>query len=190
MTINPDVWIGYAWMTLGAVWLFGIGFSKPTVRRIPSAARLLQSAILLLGFILVGTHWLGQGWLGMRMWPQSVTIREAGAALTTLGCLFAIWARVALGTNWSGRPTVKADHELIIKGPYALARHPIYTGLLVAAAGTALAGGELRCAVGMVLIVLGLALKMQSEERLMNETFPAAYPEYRRRVKALIPGVL
>jgi protein-S-isoprenylcysteine O-methyltransferase Ste14 len=190
MTINVDAWIGYTWMTLGAVWLFGIGFSKPTVRRVPSATRLLQSAILLLGFILVGTHQLRQGLLGVRMWPQSMTISEVGLALTMLGCLFAIWARITLGTNWSGRPTVKADHELIIKGPYALARHPIYTGFLVAAAGTGIAGGEWRCAAGMVLIVVGLALKMQSEEQLMNETFPAAYPEYRRRVKALIPGVL
>ena len=190
MTINPEVWIGYTWMTLGAVWLFGIGFSKPTVRQIPSTARLLQSAMLLTGFVLVGSQWLHDSPLGLRLWPQSLAMREAGLALTIAGCLFAIWARIAIGTNWSGRPTVKADHELIIKGPYALARHPIYTGLLVAAAGTGLSHGELRSVLGVALVILGLTLKIQTEERLMDETFPAAYPEYRRRVKALIPGVL
>ncbi len=190
MTINVDAWIGYTWMTLGAVWLFGIGFSKPTVRQIPSTARLLQSAVLLVGFVLVGSQWLHNSPLGLRLWPKSLAIGEAGLALTIVGCLFAIWARITLGTNWSGRPTVKAGHELIIKGPYALARHPIYTGLLVAAAGTALSHSEWRSALGLLLVILGLALKMRTEERLMNETFPAAYPEYRRRVKALIPGVL
>ena len=185
-----DAWIGYTWLTLAAVWLAGIGFSKPAVRRIPSATRLLQSAVLGLGFILDGTHRLRFGWLALRLWPQSVTISEIGIALTMLGCLFAIWARITLGTNWSGRPTVMASHELIVKGPYALARHPIYTGFLLGALGTGIVGGEWRCALGMVLIIFGLSLKMQSEERLMSETFPAAYPEYRRRVKALIPGVL
>jgi protein-S-isoprenylcysteine O-methyltransferase Ste14 len=110
--------------------------------------------------------------------------------LTIAGCLFAIWARITLGANWSGRATVKAGHELITAGPYALARHPIYTGLLTACIGTAIGYGERRCLVGLLLIVLGFVIKMGQEERLMLETFPDAYAAYRRRVKALVPGVL
>jgi protein-S-isoprenylcysteine O-methyltransferase Ste14 len=190
MNIDAMAWIGYSWMALGAVWLIGAGFTKPAVRRAPSSARLLQSATLLFGFILVGTNVFRKGWLGLRIWPQNLTMSEAAIALTMLGCLFAIWARFSLGANWSGRPSVKANHELVIRGPYALARHPIYTGLLLAATGTAIAEGEWRCVVGMALIVMGLVFKMRVEERLMNDTFPVAYPDYRRRVKALIPGVL
>jgi protein-S-isoprenylcysteine O-methyltransferase Ste14 len=74
-------------------------------------------------------------------------------------------------------------------GPYAVTRHPIYSGLLLACLGTALAGGEWRCIVGMAMILLAFAIKIGKEEHLMMETFPEAYRQYRRRVKALIPGV-
>jgi protein-S-isoprenylcysteine O-methyltransferase Ste14 len=106
------------------------------------------------------------------------------------GCLWAIWARLTLGANWSGRVTVKADHELVTSGPYALSRHPIYTGLMVAVAGTALAGGEWRCVLAVLVILLALMVKMGQEEKLMMQTFPQAYSSYRQRVKALIPGIL
>ncbi|MDE2051140.1 MAG: isoprenylcysteine carboxylmethyltransferase family protein [Gammaproteobacteria bacterium] len=107
-----------------------------------------------------------------------------------LGCSFAIWARVALGSNWSGRPTVKAGHELVVSGPYALTRHPIYTGILIAAFGTALADLQWRRALGVLLVTLALLVKIRQEERLMIEAFPESYPGYQRRVKALIPRLL
>jgi len=75
-------------------------------------------------------------------------------------------------------------------GPYSLTRHPIYTGLMVAIVGTAVVVGEVRCLIGVFVILLALMIKMSQEEQLMMQTFPEAYPPYRRRVKALIPGVL
>jgi protein-S-isoprenylcysteine O-methyltransferase Ste14 len=111
-------------------------------------------------------------------------------ALTILGCGFAIWARVTLGSNWSGLPNVKREHELIVKGPYKLVRHPIYSGLLLALAGTAIADGRSVWVLSLVLLAASYAVKMRQEEQLMMQTFPQDYPAYRRRVKALIPGVL
>jgi protein-S-isoprenylcysteine O-methyltransferase Ste14 len=146
-------------------------------------------AVLLLGFGLLGSNWFRQGWLAIRFVPANDAVGLAGMVLTMAGCLFAIWARLALGGNWSGRATVKEGHTLIVKGPYAIARHPIYTGLLLASIGTALAIGEWRCILGLFVIGMMFLVKMSQEERLMMETFPAAYPEYRQRVKALIPGV-
>ncbi len=70
-----------------------------------------------------------------------------------------------------------------------MARHPIYSGILLALAGTVLAVGQWRCIFGFLLILVALGVKMGQEERLMIETFPQDYPEYRRRVKALIPGL-
>jgi protein-S-isoprenylcysteine O-methyltransferase Ste14 len=125
----------------------------------------------------------------MRFLSAAPALGYIGLALTAAGCGFAIWARLTLGSNWSGRATVKAGHELIVSGPYALARHPIYTGLLVAAAGTALARGEWRCILGIALIIIAFLIKMSHEEKLMLQTFPDAYPRYRQRVKALIPGL-
>ena len=189
MNLNVQAAIGYTWEALGLVWLVGLAFTKRTVRSQPSGARLFHLALALLGFFLLGSSFFDTGWLAMRFLPARPSLQLTGLIVTIAGCLFAIWARIRLGSNWSGRATVKAGHELIVTGPYALARHPIYTGLLAAALGTGIATGRVRCIVGFVLIVLALMVKMSQEERLMLETFPEAYPAYRRRVKALIPGL-
>jgi len=179
-----------AWEVFGAVWIIGLLFTKRTVRATPQTDRLVQMAALILGFCLLAGPWAWPGWLGIQMLPRIVWLQMAGAALTVAGLFFAIWARVTLGDNWSGRATVKANHELVVKGPYTLARHPIYTGLLSAALGTGIAEGAWRCLPGFALIVVTIALKMGQEEKLMTETFPEQYPRYRRQVKALIPGIL
>lgn len=189
MAINAGSAIGLTWEVTGLVWLAGLVFTKRTVRAQPSGTRLFHLALGALGFTLLGGHWFRQGWLGMRFVPLLHGFTVAGLVLTVAGCAFAIWARLTLGSNWSGRVTVKEGHELITWGPYGLTRHPIYTGLMTAVVGTALAGGEWRCLVAIVVILLALMVKMGQEEKLMMQTFPLAYPEYRQRVKALIPGI-
>lgn len=190
MSLNVPAAVGYSWEALGLVWLVGLAFTKRTVRSQPSGPRIFYLALALLGFFLLGSDVFDAGWLGQRLLPADPPLQLAGLIVTIAGCLLAIWARVTLGSNWSGRATVKAGHELIVTGPYALARHPIYTGLLVASVGTGLVNGRIRSPLGLALIVLALTIKMSQEERLMEQTFPEAYPAYRRRVKALIPGVL
>lgn len=187
--LDPISLIGYAWEILGALWLAGLAFTKRTVRSQSNISRLFQIALALFGFSLLGGRWFRDGWLGTRFLPAAPGLEVAGLALTIAGCAFAIWARLALGSNWSGRASVKAGHELIVRGPYALARHPIYTGLLLASAGTALAMAEWRCLLGLVLLAVVFTAKIGQEERLMLQTFPEAYPRYRQRVKALIPGL-
>jgi hypothetical protein len=189
MILNVHSAIGYTWGALGLVWLVGLAFTKRTARSQPTSPRVFHLALATLGFTLLGSRWFRVGWLGMRFIPDTHGPALAGFALTVVGCLFAIWARLSLGSNWSGRATVKAGHELVTSGPYALARHPIYTGLLVAVVGTALATGEWRCILAIIVILMALMVKMSQEEKLMMQTFPQAYPGYRRRVKALIPGV-
>jgi protein-S-isoprenylcysteine O-methyltransferase Ste14 len=193
MTFNLLSMVGYSWIAMGTLWLAGLPFAKPAVRRQSSGARIFHVALATLGFALLGSHWLRGGWMGVSFLPQAEPMRQQvqlfGLALTIAGCLVACWARIVLGGNWSGAPTVKASHELIVKGPYAFARHPIYTGMLLAVVGTALVVGEWRSIVGTVVILLALLVKMSQEERLMLQTFPEAYPHYRQRVRALIPGV-
>jgi protein-S-isoprenylcysteine O-methyltransferase Ste14 len=182
--------IGYTWEVLGMIWLAGLAFTKRTVRRQPTGARLFHLVLALSGFCLLGSNRFASGWLATRFLPASHELELAGLVVTIAGCAFAVWARLTLGGNWSGQATVKAGHELVTTGPYALARHPIYTGLVTGAVGTAIAVGEVRSILGLVLIVLAFTIKMSQEENLMMQTFPEAYPRYRERVKALIPGLL
>jgi protein-S-isoprenylcysteine O-methyltransferase Ste14 len=179
-----------AWGALVLVWIAGVPFAKRTARRGSYSSRLLMFIPFLAAWVLLVLHVIPSHWLVLRPWPHTLAVQAAGLGLTILGCLFAIWARVTLGKNWSGLPKVKQEHELILKGPYALVRHPIYSGLLLALAGTFLANGRLGGVLIWVLMAISYAIKMRQEERLMYETFPDAYPEYKQKVKALIPGIL
>jgi protein-S-isoprenylcysteine O-methyltransferase Ste14 len=189
MVINVSSAISYTWEAVAVVWLAAFPFAKRAVRSQSARGRVFHLLLVLVGFTLLGSHYLRQGWLGMRFRPDSAALAWMGVAITAAGCGFAIWARLALGANWSGRATVKANHELVASGPYSVARHPIYAGLLLACFGTALAEGEWRCILGLAFIIAGFIMKIGAEERMMIETFPRAYPQYRRRVKALIPGL-
>jgi protein-S-isoprenylcysteine O-methyltransferase Ste14 len=113
-----------------------------------------------------------------------------GLLLTIAGLLFACWARVVLGRNWSGVVQLKQDHELIEAGPYHYVRHPIYSGLLLAFLGTALMIGEWRALLAAAIIAISFWRKLRLEERWLGEYFGAAYADYMRRVKALVPGIL
>jgi protein-S-isoprenylcysteine O-methyltransferase Ste14 len=102
----------------------------------------------------------------------------------------AIWSRRTLAGNWSSDVTFKQGHELIQNGPYRFTRHPIYTGILFMALGTAVAGGLLRCWLGFLLFFAALWIKLSQEEALLLRHFPETYPSYRTRVKALIPFII
>ena len=80
-------------------------------------------------------------------------------------------ARAWLGGNWSAEVTLKQGHELVRDGPYALVRHPIYTGVLVALIGTAVAVGNGRAIIGLALVAAGFVRKLVIEERFMSEQF-------------------
>jgi protein-S-isoprenylcysteine O-methyltransferase Ste14 len=118
-------------------------------------------------------------------WPYAV-----GAVLVVLGLGFATWARVYLGRNWSADVTLKQEHELVRSGPYRWVRNPIYTGILIALAGSALARGQWSGVLAVVIAFGSFWYKARLEERVMHDAFGAEYDAYRREVKALIPFVL
>jgi len=125
-----------------------------------------------------------------RFAPLSLELVQVGAALTLVGVAFAIWARIWIAGNWSSDVTLKRDHELIVGGPYAFVRHPIYTGILVALVGTGLAVGEWRAALAVIVAGLAYWRKLTIEEAAMRRQFGDAYVRYAERTRALVPFVL
>jgi protein-S-isoprenylcysteine O-methyltransferase Ste14 len=121
---------------------------------------------------------------------RSWWIEVPGLVLLVASTGFAIWARIRLGRMWSASPNVlQQDHRLRTDGPYAITRHPIYTGLLGMLVGTVLLNG---LGASVLLLVVGaglLAVRIPIEERLMSKTFPEEYARYRARVPRLVPGV-
>jgi protein-S-isoprenylcysteine O-methyltransferase Ste14 len=112
-----------------------------------------------------------------------------GLVLFAVGLGFAIWARVHIGRNWGPPMTQKYEPELVTSGPYDLVRHPIYSGVLVAAVGTAVALSW-QWLIAVLLVGAHFLYSAIVEERYMTEQFPDAYPEYKRSTKMLLPFVL
>jgi len=110
-----------------------------------------------------------------------------GALATAAGVAFAIWARRHIGRNWSGQITIRQEHELIRTGPYARIRHPSYTGLLLALAGTAIAIGEYRAIVAFAVIAIGFVVKAKREESLLTKEFGQAFDEHRQQTGFFLP---
>jgi len=111
-----------------------------------------------------------------------------GLLLFALGLGFAIWARVHIGRNWGTPMTQKVDPELVTSGPYHLVRHPIYTGILTAGIGTAVALSWLWL-VAVILAGVYFVYSATVEERYMTQQFPDEYPAYKSATKMLVPFV-
>jgi protein-S-isoprenylcysteine O-methyltransferase Ste14 len=161
--------------------------AKRTVYHQPWSQRLI--------FLLLGAcaYAIMRYTAGISLWKLPVTpvTESAGVAVCTLGLAWAVHARITLGTNWSGFITLKENHELIQSGPYRFTRHPIYTGIVVAVAGTMLALlPSVRGLIGWAVITTAFIIKLFQEEKLMRQQFPEAYPAYKSRVRArLIPFI-
>ena len=163
---------------------------KASARREPLGSRLLHVVPLAVAALLLWFQNVPLPWLDARFIPWATWEFWVGAALAAAGLLFTVWARRHLGRNWSGIVTVKQDHELVVSGPYAYARHPIYTGLLLAFVGSALALGEWRGVLAVLIVFLALWRKLRLEERWMLDQFGEQYRAYRGKVAALVPFVL
>ncbi len=190
MTRLEDLVFPTLWIAWGAYWWAAARDVKSTVRHEPFGSRLLHLVPLAVAAALLAVQtfpalpWLNARWVPATPWTVWI-----GAAMLAGGLAFTVWARRTLGRNWSATVTLKQDHALVVEGPYRLVRHPIYTGLLLGFAGSALARGDARGILVVVIVVLALWRKLRLEERWMVERFGADYDDYRRRVPALVPFV-
>jgi protein-S-isoprenylcysteine O-methyltransferase Ste14 len=182
--------ISASWGVFCVVWLLAAIFTKQTVYRESGARRLRYVIPIVFGwFLLFRGYRLGPRY-NIHLIPQTDAILGAAAILCLCGLSFCLWARAVLGRNWSGTVTLKENHELIVRGPYRLVRHPIYTGLLAMLIATAIEQGHIAGMIGVVLVFASFWIKLGSEEELMASQFPKQYADYQERVKRIIPFIL
>jgi protein-S-isoprenylcysteine O-methyltransferase Ste14 len=179
-TVIAALWLGW----LG-YWLIAAIGTKRTVERAGLLGYRVVAAILALA--VTGVFRL----FGLRpsteLWHTPLALGVACVCLVAAGFAFTVWARVVLAGNWSAEVVFKQGHELIESGPYALVRHPIYTGLLAMALGTAL---DYARPIGFALLIAlcgAFWWKARQEEEIMSRHFPQAYASYKARVPAIIP---
>ncbi len=182
--------VAMCWVVFWFYWSVNGRRMHAPKRTVSWAFTMPNTILLYVGFVLMLIQRNVLGFLGIRFAPSTDWLQATATMLVMLGVAFAIWSRFVLGANWSATVRINADQRLIRTGPYAFVAHPIYTGISLAAFGTALVGGTLGNALGFASIVASLCSKGLMEERLMRAEFGAPYVDYRRRVKFIIPFVL
>ena len=170
-------------------WLVTAFSTKRTVQR-SGGWRFTLIGVALAGFLI--SRFVSSVFPGVRqlLWPQSLFTCLIGDALSLAGLSLLLWARVILGRNWSAGVVLKAEHELITRGPYRFVRHPIYTGALLMMLGYAVWSAHASAFLVLATVFVLLRVKAGAEEQLLTRHFGDGYRAYKARVKALIPYVL
>jgi len=177
-----------AWALRAASWLAAAMWSDAGAKRASSGEQWLYQALTVAGALLLLFRFDDVFRGRCRVWSLGLGANRTLVAVAALGLMFTWWARLYLGRLWSRSVTKKGDHRVVDAGPYAIVRHPIYTGMIVAIFAAAVLKGMPIGVAGAILIALAFWIKARLEERFLREQLgPDAYDSYRRRVPMLIP---
>ena len=184
--MSPALAVVILWVGFVLSWIAASPWSSAVEKRIGLGREAVYRIILVLGgmVFLVPAH----GYEGpLRLWYLPYETVWPAIGLIALGIAFSWWARIWLGDLWSGQVTKKVDHRVVDTGPYAIVRHPIYTGILLAIYATAALKGTVLALAGAALITIGLWMKARLEEGFLRSELGPGYDAYRRRVPMLMP---
>ncbi len=178
-----DTIITALWIAFWIYWLVAASRTKATQTRSMSSVPIRVAIILIVLFSIRSRVFGGHSATVADPWLEAI-----GLAVFLLGLALAVWARVYLGGNWGAPMSQKVDPELVTTGPYRFIRHPIYSGILLGAIGTAIAV-SFYWIVAVVLLGAYFVYSAAVEERIMGRLFPEAYPLYKRSTKMLVPFI-
>jgi protein-S-isoprenylcysteine O-methyltransferase Ste14 len=179
-----DIVIGAGWLVFWIYWIAAsVGVKAGRSRWARFAG--IRVAVIVAVLLLVRLRVLQ----GHRAGTTDPWLQGIGLALFVLGLALAVWARVYIGRNWGMPMSEKADPELVTTGPYRVIRHPIYSGIILAMIGTAVAV-SLYWLIAVALLGGYFVYSATREERYLTERFPEAYPRYKKSTKMLIPFIL
>jgi len=178
------------WVVFYAYWLASAFATKRTAERESVAGSLTYRIPVVLAVILLYHAVRMPKPLSEVVIPSTAPICALVVALSTTGLLTSLWARMALGRDWSSVVVLKVGQELVQAGPYRFVRHPIYSGMTLMFAAIVLLVGRVAGILAMCLFVYSFVLKLRREERMMLKQFPTTYPEYMKKTKRLVPFII
>jgi protein-S-isoprenylcysteine O-methyltransferase Ste14 len=186
--MTPQLAISYLWAFWFVTWIIAAFWSDRSAKRPGLRAEFLYRIVTLTGAVLLFAI-ANRSYRGpMFLWSFSREVNWALFGAAAGGFLFCWWARIHLGRLWSGWVSKKDGHRVIDTGPYAIVRHPIYTGIILAVFATAAIKGTLFALLGAAIMTLGFWIKARLEERFLRQEMGAAsYDAYSRRVPMLVP---
>jgi protein-S-isoprenylcysteine O-methyltransferase Ste14 len=175
------------WLLFAVYWLVSALKRKKTKQRESIVHRLGYILPMVAVFYLLYSPRFAFEWLAIPFVPHTLEVQWAGVAVMVVGLAIACWARVHLGTNWSGVVTLKEGHELIRTGPYRNIRHPIYTGILIGFLGYAIVGGQVRGLIAMAAVWLSFFIKARREEKFLAQEFGPKFEEHTQHTGMFLP---
>ena len=183
MIPTPFVAIYWLWAVWAITWtLAGVWAARPA-KRMPSREERPHLIVTITGLALL---FVFRG--GPKLWTPTVDAAWACFGLATLSFAFCWWARLTMGKLWAPLVSRTAEHRLVETGPFAIVRHPIYTGLCGAVIAVALVQGLVTGLLGAALAIVGFWMKGRLEEQfLRRELGEDVYDAYARRIPMLIP---
>lgn len=190
MIFRPEVLLdrlfGDAWILWALSWGIAAFWRSRTVTRPSIGEQLPYRLLTIIGAILLIGVFPREA---PSVWRLTGAVEWLLFALTIAGFLFTWWARIHLGKLWSGTVTRKSEHHIIQSGPYRIVRHPIYTGLSLAAFATAFYTGRPFAVLGAAILMLSFYVKARLEERFLRQELGEDYDRYAKRVRMLIPFI-
>jgi protein-S-isoprenylcysteine O-methyltransferase Ste14 len=173
------------WPAWGLSWLVAAFWASKAAARPPMREQLLYWAMVIVGSVAIG-YGFATGQRGME-WMPFDTKEQILFVVALVGLGITWWARIHLGTLWSGTVTRKAHHKVIKTGPYAIVRHPIYAGISLALIATVLLRPNWLGIAGAALIIASFVIKYRLEERFLMQELGPEYKHYRKETPALVP---
>lgn len=186
---NPERACYAVWICWAVSWVLAASWASRTESRASLAEQAPYRLLTLGGFFLLFAVQTRGHHRPLRLWTLPAGAGWVMVALCLIGFGFAWWARIYLGPLWSAFVTRKEDHHIVDTGPYGIVRHPIYTGIILAAIATATVKGTVYAIMGALLAVLGFWIKARLEESFLRDQLGAeVYDTYRHRVPMLLPS--
>jgi protein-S-isoprenylcysteine O-methyltransferase Ste14 len=184
--MHPALAIIALWVLWALSWIAAAGWTNRTEKKVALTSQAGYRVVLIMGGLVLAVP--AHRYTGaLRLWHVNWIEAWICVGLVAVGFAVCWWARIHLGRFWSSLVTRKSDHRVIATGPYAIVRHPIYTGILCAVYATAAAKGTIFGICGAVIITVGLWMKARLEEKWLSQELGQDYDAYRRRVPMLLP---
>lgn len=157
---------------------------EPPDYRAKRNTRMLQGALMLTGFLAIFDRYH----LALGPLPPSLALAVLGALVILAGGALRVAAIRTLDAHFRYELRVEEGQRVVDHGVFRRIRHPSYLGLLLIAAGEALAMASLAALIlGVALTFAILAVRIRDEERVMLASFGDAYERYRARSWRLVP---
>lgn len=177
----------WTWVAFGVYWLIAARREKAARTTESPIYRIFRLLLLVITFTLLFAEWTAVGFLGRHFFPQTQLLAYIGFASALAGMAIAVWARISLGHYWSDKIVLKVDHQLVRSGPYARMRHPIYSGVLLGVAGSALVVDEWRGVLALLLLLANYTVKAKREDTILAEAFAQDFEVHKKSAGFLLP---